>query len=56
MKKNTTNTAGNEKKKKENDSLLYTIADRYQTFCRQMGRDDAELKRDERYTNLWFSY
>ena len=55
MKENKKALAGKEKEKKEN-SVFYTILDRYENFCRQANIDSGDPEMDDRYQTLWFAY
>ncbi len=41
---------------KKNNSVLYTILDRYLNFCRQANIDAGDINVDEKYLERWFVY
>ena len=45
-----------ENKKRNSESALYTILDRYLSFCKQANWEAGELDVDERYLERWFVY
>ena len=55
MKKNTMNQMEKKEEKKE-ESVFYTIADRYNSFCRQANIDSGNIPADDKYILGWFSY